>query len=71
MSDILQEINKARAKIKRGPADKLLLQKPFAAGMYRFSMFMIDYYARVRKNLKIDYDSFMIIQTVVSHSCTS
>ena len=36
--------------------------------MYQFSMFMINYYARVRKELKIDYDSFMIIQTVVSHT---
>ena len=31
-------------------------------------MFIIDYYSRVRENLKIDYDSFMIIQTVVSHN---
>ena len=35
------------------------MQKPFAEGMYRFSMFMIDYYSRVRENLKLDYDSFM------------
>lgn len=71
MSDILKEINKVRTKIKKGPADTLFLQKPFLSGMYRFSMFMIDYYARVRKNLKLDYDSFMIIQTVVSHSLYS
>ena len=44
------------------------MQKPFADGMYRFSMFMIEYYSRVRRNLNLDYDSFMIIQTVVSHS---
>tara|TARA_B100001996_G_scaffold381727_1_gene371766 strand:- start:1389 stop:1859 length:471 start_codon:yes stop_codon:yes gene_type:complete len=31
-------------------------------------MFMIDYYARVRENLKMDYDSFMIVQTAVSHT---
>ena len=68
MNDILRQIDKVRQKIKKGVADKLLMQKPFAEGMYRFSMFMIDYYARVRENLKIDYDSFMIIQTVVSHS---
>ena len=43
-------------------------QKPFAIGMYRFAMFVIRYYARVREQLKIDYDSFMIVQTVVSHS---
>ena len=68
MKDILNEIDKARKNLKKGAADQLLLQKPFAVGMYRFSMFMIDYYSRVRKFLKIDYDSFMIIQTIVSHS---
>jgi Glu-tRNA(Gln) amidotransferase subunit E-like FAD-binding protein len=31
-------------------------------------MVMISYYSRVREQLKIDYDSFMIIQTAVSHS---
>ena len=68
MSDILRQIDKVRQKIKGGVADRLLMQKPFAEGMYRFSMFMIDYYSRVRENLKLDYDSFMIVQTVVSHS---
>jgi len=68
MSDILRQIDKVRQKIKSGVADRLIMQKPFAEGMYRFSMFMIDYYARVRENLKLDYDSFMIVQTVVSHS---
>ena len=68
MTGILRQIDKARQKIKRGVADKLLMQKPFAEGMYRFSMFMIEYYSRVRKNLNLDYDSFMIIQTVVSHT---
>lgn len=67
MSDILKQIDKVRQQLKRGVADKLLMQQPFAEGMYRFSMFIIDYYARVRDNLKLDYDSFMIIQTVVSH----
>lgn len=45
-----------------------LTNKPFVSGMYLFMMFMIDYYSRVKKDLNIDYDSFMIIQTVVSHS---
>ena len=66
MEAILKEIDKVRQKLKKGPADTLLLQKPFAQGMYRFSMFMIGYYSRVKDNLKLDYDSFMIIQTVVS-----
>ena len=68
MKTILKEIDKVRHKLKSGIASTLLMQKPFAEGMYRFSMFMIDYYARVRENLKLDYDSFIIIQTVVSHT---
>ena len=68
MESILKETDKVRQKLKRGVADTLLLQKPFSKGMYLFSMFMISYYSRVREKLKIDYDSFMIIQTVVSHN---
>ena len=68
MQNILKEINKARESIKNGPAETLQLQKPFAIGMYHFAMFIIRYYARVREQLKIDYDSFMIVQTTVSHS---
>jgi len=67
MESILKEIDKVRLKLRRGATDTLLLKKPFAEGMYRFSMFMISYYSRVRENLKIDYDSFMIVQTVVSN----
>ena len=62
------EIKSFRQKIRKGPSDQLLSIKPFAAGMYGFVMLMISYYSRVREKLKIDYDSFMIIQTVVSHS---
>jgi len=62
------EIRSLRQKIRKGPTDQLLPIKPFAAGMYGFIMVMISYYSRVREQLKIDYDSFMIVQTVVSHS---
>ena len=63
------EIKSLRQKIRKGHSDDQLLSiKPFAAGMYGFVMVMISYYSRVREKLKIDYDSFMIIQTVVSHS---
>ena len=62
------EIKSLRQKIRKGPSGQLQSIKPFAAGMYGFVMIMISYYSRVREQLKIDYDSFMIIQTVVSHS---
>ena len=62
------DIKSLRHKIRKGPSDQLLSIKPFATGMYGFVMIMISYYSRVREHIKIDYDSFMIIQTVVSHS---
>jgi len=68
MTNILKEIDKVRNKIKKGVSNKMMQQKPFAQGMYRFSMFMIDYYSRIKKELGLDYDSFMIVQTVVSHT---
>jgi len=42
-------------------------KKPFTRGAYYWLMFMIDNYQNVRTMLKIDYESFIIIQTVVSH----
>ena len=45
-----------------------LKEKPFAIGMYSFVMFLINYYSRIKKELRLDYDSFMIVQVVVSHS---
>ena len=66
-----KEIKKIRGKLKKGPINRFVAQKPFADAMYRFSMFIISYYARVREQLKIDYDSFMIIQVTVSHQLYS
>ena len=63
--DNLSEIKKF---LEDRASDNTLHEKPFAMGMYRFSMFMISYYARVRDQLNLNYDSFMIIQTVVSHT---
>ncbi len=68
MSRLEHDVKKVREQIKKGPADTLISQKPFADGMYHFSMFMIGYYSRVKKELNIDYDSFMIVQTTVSHA---
>ncbi len=39
----------------------------FARGVYYWLMFMIDSYRDVRRMLKIDYESFIILQTVISH----
>ena len=42
-------------------------ERSFTRGTYYWLMFMIDHYQSVRSMLKIDYESFIIIQTVVSH----
>jgi len=38
----------------------------FSNGLYNWMMFLINFYSRVKNNLKIDFDSFMIMQLVVS-----
>ena len=44
-------------------------KKPlFSQGLYHWVMFILSLYTRVRQNLKIDYESFVILQVVVSHS---
>ena len=45
-----------------------LKEKSFSMGMYSFVMFIISYYSRVRKQIKIDFDSFIIVQVVTSHA---
>jgi len=64
---MVKNINKITNALKMGPNDPTNPQKPFADGMYRFVMLIIEYYSRVKKQLNIDYDSFIIVQTVVSH----
>ncbi len=39
----------------------------FTRGAYYWLMFMIDQYQSARRMLKIDYESFIIIQTIISH----
>ena len=38
----------------------------FSSGFYNWTMFLINFYGRVKNTLKIDFDSFMIMQIVVS-----
>ena len=40
----------------------------FSKGLYEWIMFIISYYSRVRQTLKIDFETFIILQVVVSHS---
>ena len=40
----------------------------FSQGLYHWVMFILSLYTRVRENLKLDFESFVILQVVVSHS---
>ena len=40
----------------------------FSKGLYHWLMFVIDFYSRVRSTLKMDIESFVILQVVVSHN---
>ena len=48
--------------------EKNLKEPMFSQGLYHWVMFIISFYTRVRENLKIDFESFVILQVVVSHS---
>ena len=43
-------------------------EHPFSKGFYHWVMFVLSLYTRVRENLKIDFESFVILQVVVSNS---
>jgi hypothetical protein len=40
----------------------------FSLGLYNWVMFILSFFTRVRENLKIDFESFVVLQVVVSHS---
>ena len=45
------------------------VEKPiFSNGLYSWIMFVISFYSRIREKLNIDFESFIILQVVVSHS---
>ena len=52
--------------------EKIAKQTPasepiFSKGLYHWVMFVLGYYSRVKNTLKIDFESFVILQVVVSH----
>ena len=48
--------------------EKDLKEPIFSQGLYHWVMFILSLYTRVRENLKIDFESFVVLQVVVSHS---
>ena len=47
---------------------KGIAEPNFSQGFYHWVMFILSLYTRVRESLKMDFESFVILQVVVSHS---
>ena len=54
----LEEVTKSRGEA----------EPTFSKGLYEWIMFIVSFYSRVKETLKIDFESFVILQVVVSHS---
>jgi hypothetical protein len=66
-----EKINVDKSKVvsfKEIAKEKGQKEPIFSQGLYHWVMFIITLYTRVRENLKIDFESFVILQVVVSHS---
>ena len=55
-------------KINKLKSNKDGKEPMFSQGLYHWVMFILSFYTRVRENLKIDFETFVILQVVVSHS---
>ena len=66
----IEKTNKGKLKIVsiESAVKKQETQPVFSKGLYQWVMFIISLYTRVKEKLKIDFESFVILQVVVSHS---
>ncbi len=55
-------------KVNKQKDIKNVKEPMFSQGLYHWVMFILSFYTRVRENLKIDFETFVILQVVVSHS---
>ena len=55
-------------KINKLKSNKDGKEPMFSQGLYHWVMFILSFYTRVRESLKIDFETFVILQVVVSHS---
>ena len=54
--------------IEENKASEEANEPVFSKGLYDWVMFIFVYYSRIRETLKIDFESFIVLQVVVSHS---
>ena len=48
--------------------NKIKEYENFSSGFYDWAIFLINYYQRINKKLAIDFESFLILQVVVSYN---
>ena len=55
-------------KVNKQKDIKDIKEPIFSQGLYHWVMFILSFYTRVRENLKIDFETFVILQVAVSNS---
>ena len=55
-------------KVNKQKDIKNVKEPMFSQGLYHWVMFILSYYTRVRESLKIDFETFVILQVAVSNS---
>ena len=48
--------------------DKINENENFSSGFYDWAIFLINFYQRINKRLGLDFESFLILQVVVSYN---
>ena len=48
--------------------NKIKENKNFSSGFYDWAIFLITFYQRIKKKLGLDFESFLILQVVVSYN---
>ena len=48
--------------------NKIKKNENFSSGFYDWAIFLINFYQRINKKLAIDFESFLILQVVVSYN---
>jgi len=64
----ISEVNKIISLEEAAKKTEGKAEPTFSKGLYEWIMFIISYYSRIKETLKIDFESFIILQVVVIHS---
>ena len=64
----ISEVNKIISLEEAAKKTEGKAEPTFSKGLYEWIMFIISYYSRIKETLKIDFESFIVLQVVVGHS---